>query len=486
MITWMQRHKKYLVVTIWISVIAFVGAGFVGWGAYDFNTDRASAVAKVADRKVTVQEFQLAYSNFYNYYNNLLGGELTKEKADQMGLEKIVLENVINEAVLLSYADEIGLSVLDSEIKDKIANDDAFKENGVFNKDAYYRVLKGSAIAPKDYENSLKKQLLLAKIQQALELKASGSEADIFRASIFMQDKLSVGLVTLDASELGMSDDEIKKYWQEHQTEYLSEKSYDLDIIKVPLSNAPIDPVDLKAYFDEKQYNYKDAEGKILSFDVAKETVTKDYRLKESKKDALTTYLQLKKGEIQTTESLNVLESDENFPVDELKNASIDQVLKPLETKDGYIVVKLKSINTPLPKSFQDARAQVLIELEQVKKQTALRAKAEARLEVFAGNDIGFVSRDSKIKIPGLDEAQSLEFINHVFDTNAMKGYQIIDNKAVLYTILEQKLLRDDKTEQYTQMIDQNVAQIKNTELNQNLLSMLKKRYDIEQYYKGN
>ncbi len=32
MITWMQRHKKWLVITIWISTIAFVGAGFVGWG----------------------------------------------------------------------------------------------------------------------------------------------------------------------------------------------------------------------------------------------------------------------------------------------------------------------------------------------------------------------------------------------------------------------------------------------------------------------
>ena len=49
MITWMQKHKKYLVITIWISTIAFVGAGFVGWGAYDFNKSRATSVAKVGD-----------------------------------------------------------------------------------------------------------------------------------------------------------------------------------------------------------------------------------------------------------------------------------------------------------------------------------------------------------------------------------------------------------------------------------------------------
>ena len=38
MITWMQRHKKWLVITIWISTIAFVGAGFVGWGSYKYGT----------------------------------------------------------------------------------------------------------------------------------------------------------------------------------------------------------------------------------------------------------------------------------------------------------------------------------------------------------------------------------------------------------------------------------------------------------------
>ena len=37
MITWMQRHKKWLITTVWVSTIAFVGAGFVGWGSYDFG-----------------------------------------------------------------------------------------------------------------------------------------------------------------------------------------------------------------------------------------------------------------------------------------------------------------------------------------------------------------------------------------------------------------------------------------------------------------
>ena len=67
----MQHRKKYLVITIWIATIAFIGAGFVGWGAYDLNTNRATSVAKVGHRNVSVSEFQLAYSNNYDYYKNI-------------------------------------------------------------------------------------------------------------------------------------------------------------------------------------------------------------------------------------------------------------------------------------------------------------------------------------------------------------------------------------------------------------------------------
>jgi hypothetical protein len=44
MIEWMQRHKKWLVITIWISTIAFIGAGFVGWGAYDFGKTEGTVI----------------------------------------------------------------------------------------------------------------------------------------------------------------------------------------------------------------------------------------------------------------------------------------------------------------------------------------------------------------------------------------------------------------------------------------------------------
>ena len=62
MITWMQRHKKWLVITIWISTIAFIGAGFVGWGSYKYGT-QGGVVATVGSREVSIEEYQQEYSN---------------------------------------------------------------------------------------------------------------------------------------------------------------------------------------------------------------------------------------------------------------------------------------------------------------------------------------------------------------------------------------------------------------------------------------
>jgi peptidyl-prolyl cis-trans isomerase D len=485
MITWMQRHKKYLVVTIWISVIAFVGAGFVGWGAYDFNSDRATAVAKVGDRKISVQDFQLAYANHYNFYNNLLGGKLTQEKADEIGLEKMVLKSLMEEASLLSYADELGLQALDSEVKAKLAADQAFQEKGVFNKEIYYNAIKRMGISANEYEKSLKKQILLEKLQSALQLPATKSEIELFYSAILMQDKLEVAEVTIDKNSIKISEDEAKKFWEENKNSYMSIKSYEIEYINVHPQDNTISEEELSAFFEENKHNYTDAEGKILKFEDAKESATKDFLLKNAKKEALKTYLAFKKGEIQAQDSKVVFDNDISFPVNELRGIAVGETLKPIEQGDAYLIVKINKINEPSPKSYEEAKNEVMQELYASKFEEELNKYAQTQVATFKGEDIGFVSRDSMVKILGMDEASSVDFINYIFDKKERVGYKISGEKALLYRVLEQKLLPSKQSDKYASLIEENVLQSKQAELNQNLIKKLTERYESEQYYKG-
>ncbi len=485
MITWMQKHKKYLVITIWVATIAFIGAGFVGWGAYDMNTDRATSVAKVGHRTISVSEFQQAYANNYNYYNQQLGGRLTKEDADKMGLEKIVMQNIINETLLLNLADDIGLSVLKTDIEKQLIKDKNFQVNGVFNKNRYYSLLKNQGLRAKEYENGLKKELLLNKLQNVLKLPPSKREIELFTSSLFMQDKLMVSTISINPDDIVIDQEGLKKFWEAKKTSYKTKKKYILEYLKVGLDKGWIKDDILRKYWENKKYNYKDKDGKILKFEEAKSRVVLDYKLKQSKKDALKTYLKFKKGEISAKDKMTVYDDDQTFPIIKLQSANKNQVLKPISRDDGYLIVKLIDVVTPRVMTYDEAKPIVLEEYKKHSLILALEKKAKSRLDIFSGQDLGFVSRDSVRKIDGLSDAQSSEFINYVFDQSSLKGFKIFGNKATMYRILEQKLLNKDKFDLYKSIITQSIVTNKQSELNKNLITKLRKTYDIEQYYKG-
>lgn len=485
MITWMQRHKKYLVITIWISTIAFVGAGFVGWGAYDLNKDRTASVAKVGNRTISVQEFQQAYGNHYSFYNNLLSGKLTQEQADQMGLDKMVMNTLINQTLLLNYADDIGLIATQEDIKERLKNNPNFQQDGAFSKDVYYALLKQNKIAPNEYEDSLKKEILTAKLENFLKLVPSTQESSIFASAFFMEDRLAINSVSLEANDISIKEEEIKAFWEKNKSNFLTKKSYTLEIVNLPLSTTKIDDKELEEFFAQEKHNYKHDDGKLMSFEEAKAQATIDLRLKNDKKVALESYLAFKKAQVTPNETKVVYEDDATFPIDKLQSAGIDEVLKPIALKNGYMIVKVKEVKFPEPMPYELAKKGAFSQLLNETKLTALEKKAQEKLQTVRGTDIGFVSRDSVRSIAGLDEAKTAELLSYIFDNTAKKGYKIIDDKAIIYEILEQKLLNEEKSKQYVSLINENISQIKQTELNQNLVKKLGSVYKTEQYYKG-
>ena len=71
-----------------------------------------------------------------------------------------------------------------------------------------------------------------------------------------------------------------------------------------------------------------------------------------------------------------------------------------------------------------------------------------------------------------------------MFESDKKKGYVSLGNKAVIYDILEQKLLDDKKANEYKDTVTQNVSYLKNRELVQDITNALRKRYRVEYYYK--
>ena len=213
MITWMQRHKKWLVVTIWISVIAFVGAGFVGWGDYDFNINRSSSVAKVGDEKISIIQLNQRYGQIFSYYNEISNGTLTEQKAKESGLDALALQSLIEDKLLISFAKRLGLSVSEDEILRVLINDKQFLDsNGLFDKNIYYNTLAQNDIKASQYEEMVSDNILLDKLSLIFSLPVKENEIEMLASSFFMQDVLSVELLKADTVDIKVDESELEKF----------------------------------------------------------------------------------------------------------------------------------------------------------------------------------------------------------------------------------------------------------------------------------
>ena len=489
MITWMQKHKKYLVVTIWVSTIAFVGAGFVGWGAYDMNTNRAKSVAKVGDRSISIGEFQQKYGTMYEYYVNASNGKFSQEQAEQMGLDKIVLQRLIQDNIMLNYADELGLSVSDEEIILALMVDPSFLIDGKFDKTKYENALKQARITPKDYEHNLANTLLLDKLFNALRVDVNSKDLDMLAASYFMQDRVSIQIVNEDKSSIKVDENELKSIWEKNKDKYLTKTKYTLKSKFIPKVASDENLTALKEYYEENRAEYRDGFDKILSFEAVKDRVKDDYDMRQTRKLALSQYLKAKKGEVELEFDIVALDGDYGFDFEELKNAQVGDYIKPfkyrVDYKDGYLISKLESKELPTPMAYENAKEFIIDDYIDNKLSKNLEAKAKSALNNFNGTDIGFVARDTRPVIKGLSENEVSEFVNLIFASSAKDGYVILGNKAVVYKILNQKLVTAKELSGYENLLRNSALSIKNEQLIEDLLSSLQHRYKIEQYYKG-
>lgn len=485
MITWMQTHRKYLVVTIWISTIAFVGAGFVGWGAYSYGGNKGDTVAKVGDREISVNELQNTYSNVYGYYNQLFGGKLTKEKASQMHLQEIALEKLTNEALLLNYADSLGITALKDEVINEYTSIKAFQENGVFNKERYKQILRGQGINEKTFEHELEKSVILKKLNTALNLPVTPLEKAAMTAATSLADHLVVKKITQSLEDVTLDDAEIKKYWESHKTDYMSKISYVLETITVQSGDLNVSDADVTAYYNEKKYKFKDSAGKILPFEQAKGDVIKAVQQKAAKTAVLKKYLAFKKGEIKAEKKEVVDAASSTFPVAALKDKKAGDYLKAVALPNGYLTAHIETVNKPKPLPFEDARKIVEMKLRQDKAITLLEAKAKKESTALQdGEDLGFVTPADSAKIKGLKPQEASQFLQYLFSKEDKKGYFILANNALVYNITEQTFSNQETNASKMENIVKNLTAMKANAIQSGLIKELKKKYKIKRFIK--
>jgi peptidyl-prolyl cis-trans isomerase D len=428
MISWMQKHKNWLVITIWISVIAFVGAGFVGWGSYDFGK-KGSVIAKVGSEEIDYTQLQREYSNIYSKYSQVFGNQFDEKMAKSLNLDNQALTNLIKWSLIKNFAKDNGIVVVDSEIAKKLLTILEFQKDGKFDKTTYQAVLKRIGMKPAEFEESLKDEILINKTLAIFMPNVTDLERNTLSSMMFIEDKLSVSILNKSDVKVSVDEKQIKDYWTANQSKYKTDEKIKIDILDVAVLDKSYTNEELEEYYKNNRRDFTDVNDTILDFQKAIDMVKKEL---------------------------------------------------PIKSNNGYKIVKLVDKIPSVQKSFEEAKEIAKKELINKLKTENLVKMAQNKLEKFDGKDIGYISKGSTKSVNGLTQSELSTFINKVFEKNSKKDFVVLDDKAVVYKITKQRF----NIPQEDNNFDEGIKNTKRQLIEEAFIKSLEKQYEVVSYYK--
>ena len=486
MISWMQNNNKYLVITIWIATIAFIGAGFVGWGSVKLGS-KSSSIAKVGDISISKAKYSFTYNNLYAQYAQK-NPKFDKKIAEQLGLDKQAYNSLVTQALLLNMAKEYGIIATDEEVGLEIMSYPAFKDkNGKFDKRIYDNFLRARGLRTKDFESILKDDLIIRKLTKKINIKPLDYEKEVMKSTFNIADKIKYKVIKLSDVNVTFDDTELKKYWEKNKLNYLTSTKYDLELLWTSSNDVNVSDADIEKYYKQHNFNYIDKSGKLQELKDVKEEVAKDLKLEKIKITAEKERSRFKKGKIKASERVTLSKNDSKLSKElwkNITNAKDGDYLKPKAVGDKLVTVHILKTVKPKEMTFDEAKALVEKDYKQFKAKEELSKLIKKALKDSSNFNLepkDYINLSKFEVLPKLTPQDSLKVTRGIFASSKKVDKVNISDGAVVYEVLDQKLLDNNST---NNSLDKEVAVIKNNELMSNLISNLSKKYTIESYIK--
>lgn len=192
-----QNLKYTLKITLWIVILSFVVTIFYAWGVRStpFGGVGPGAVAKVAGEPISFDQYQRALKQQYEFYRRMLGEKFDDNVADRLKAQ--TLDGLILNRLVLQEARRLGLSVGPEELKAEIKAYPAFLEKGGFSRERYLQALEASRLTPERFEEELRQDLLLRKVEELIKASVKVSPLEAKEAYWMARAKVRVEYVVI-------------------------------------------------------------------------------------------------------------------------------------------------------------------------------------------------------------------------------------------------------------------------------------------------
>ena len=224
----MRRHKGWLKWSLALVVLAFVFLYVPGFmdqsGGIGLPSD---VVARVGDQEISLADFQQIYTRQLQAYRLESGGEISEEVLRSLGIDRQILQQMIDGHAALAEAQRLGLQVSDAEVRERILTLPAFQIDGQFIGEASYRQLlqqQRPPISPGQFEEEIRNEILVDRLQAAVTGWMRVSDAEVADEHRRRNERVRVDVVAFRAAdfrdEVEATDDDLSLLFAEESTNY--------------------------------------------------------------------------------------------------------------------------------------------------------------------------------------------------------------------------------------------------------------------------
>lgn len=253
----LRQHKNSK--AVWATLALIIGVfTFWGVGVGINGGEEMNRVASVDGRPIEQLDLLRAENNLVQSYREALKGQFTPELRKMFNLRQKALDALIDRQVLSQRAADLGLTVADQELRDAISANPAFLSGGRFSKESYLRALRYSSLTPAAFEDDLRRQISIERLQRAVTDGVTIDDKEVRDAMIDDERKVTVRIVRVKASDhvSGVVPDEgaIRAFYDGKIDRYSNPEQIKLELIAYPFAKfeaGPPSELDVSNYYSE-------------------------------------------------------------------------------------------------------------------------------------------------------------------------------------------------------------------------------------------
>ncbi|MGO1328950.1 MAG: SurA N-terminal domain-containing protein, partial [Idiomarina loihiensis] len=371
-----------------ILVLIILTFALAGVGGY-ITSDTEDAVAKVNGEEIPRSDYDRAYENERSRLQEQFGdmfSAITSDPDYMRNLRSGVLEQLIEQELLVQYAEDNGMRVGPEQVKAAIRDISQFRTAGQFDNDVYLMALRNAGYSPEAFAKVMQQDMTRNQLLRGLSATEFVLEPEAIAFMRLQSQSRSGGFLVARnekfEEQVEIADQDIENFYQQNQDMFRTQEKLSVAYVELSLaaveSEVEISDEEVRQYYDERQQQYSTEEERRVSH------ILIEFDTDNAKEKAEEALAELEQGadfsEVAQTYSddtfsaeqggdLDWIEAgmmDEDFDAAAFELENVGDLSGIVETSFGYHIIKLTDLRegsvTPFSEVEDEVRQQLLTE----------------------------------------------------------------------------------------------------------------------------